>query len=400
MEEADKLPQQETPSPPQTIPEPGVVQPKPESDTKPKMLVPLLVVLVFLLLGTTSFFAYKYFQTGTKNAPAPTPVAIDATPGSFPTPAVLISAEEGVFRHVLHNLQFRYPASLNLSLSDDANPAREHYYLFAGFIPKGGDPTAYSMLYFDITEEFASFDEYFATQGCNDKTAQQVVETTYQGFPAKRVFCPDLPLPTEYVVIQKNGLLYRLGANFGSSFDSFYSAEEQKTLYYQILETLEFLPETDTSSWLSYTRDKVPGSSLSGFKLKYPADWSLDETENENFYSLLLTVDNVSFKVDQANIGGGGCLYPGDPDRDGPYTRVGEYLELVFNNGTIWRLGPETHNNDPENEPITVCQRRSGEDEFSSITSIGATGIVFSGTADQVILEEIVQILSTIEFLD
>lgn len=95
-------------------PEPKI----PVSNNTNGWLVPTLVVIILLLLGSTSFFAYQYFQPKTDNPVSITQITNEQTPELTPTPSPEKIDQNNeisdwqTYSNDSYGFSFRYPSDL------------------------------------------------------------------------------------------------------------------------------------------------------------------------------------------------------------------------------------------------------------------------------------------------
>lgn len=125
--------------------------------------------------------------------------------------------------------------------------------------------------------------------------------------------------------------------------------------------------------------------SFESFQLEYPSDMILfvnnNQISNPNYLdesaNLFFRLDKggSSMEIVSAAMGGGGCLYPGDPDQEGPFGRYGEY-ETLREDAGYWRRSLSlTPSSTDENPTIyTICSNVDEMGLFSTTTPVGGIG--------------------------
>lgn len=150
--------------------------------------------------------------------------------------------------------------------------------------------------------------------------------------------------------------------------------------------------------------------SFESFQLEYPSNMTsfvsnnqitnqnhLDKSENLFFR---LEKGSSSMEIVSAAMGGGGCLYPGDPDQEGPYGRYGEYKTLRTDVG-YWRRSLSLSQSTPDEKrtKYTICSNIDESGLFSTTTLVG--GIVYKispGEEDYISdFDEVVKSIKIIE---
>jgi hypothetical protein len=151
-------------------------------------------------------------------------------------------------------------------------------------------------------------------------------------------------------------------------------------------------------NWETYIHENIPDYAYwQGFTLYYPPSWEIyiaDGPPEFEILDLSITKDNYRIEIFQGPSGGGNCLYPEDPDKDGMYLRYGEYKEITKNDGSIWRIAyPE---NAPKDNPrLGICSKFAKDNEFAGTTPAGTISIYIPSKSAE-IPQEIYQILEKI----
>lgn len=161
----------------------------------------------------------------------------------------------------------------------------------------------------------------------------------------------------------------------------FISEDRVEEIFSQILSTFNLiLPE---SQFNKITHIAPENLSFDSFELLYPSLWELkigDVTINEdNFIDkeknlfLYLFKDNSLMKINSSAFGRGGCLFPGEPDKDF-FGRFGEYKDIRVDEEGIWRRAESLNEKNAEDQVYTIyviCHRKIGRDYFDSSTPVG-----------------------------
>ena len=123
------------------------------------------------------------------------------------------------------------------------------------------------------------------------------------------------------------------------------------------------------SGW-SYTKEAAPAGDI-----------ALDK----------LTITKGSYKISlyQAATGGAGCLYPGDPEVEGPSYRYTSFTDLTTSTGEKLRRGGTAGGSG-----FTVCQRQSGS--WGQPTEFGHISVASPASPSATTLVEIDLILSSL----
>ncbi len=92
---------------------------------------------------------------------------------------------------------------------------------------------------------------------------------------------------------------------------------------------------------------KVTGGGVLSFpryELTIPSSWTYNrESNTQNDEKLTITNGTYTLSVQQGGFGGSACLYPGDPNSEGPAGRYIAYIELTTKSGDkLRRSTPES----------------------------------------------------------
>lgn len=144
-----------------------------------------------------------------------------------------------------------------------------------------------------------------------------------------------------------------------------------------------------------YTHKKIDSLPFEGFTIEYPSHWTLNlnESTNKMLFFSLISQNGSTLKITQAPMGGGGCLFSNDADREGPYGRYGEYVVFKPNPTTEWRRAEYLGEIPEMRKTYSVCEKQS--ESFASLTKIGGIEYLFP-LFDEETLSEMDKILSSI----
>jgi|GEM_PF-3843309 len=135
------------------------------------------------------------------------------------------------------------------------------------------------------------------------------------------------------------------------------------------------------------------------FSLSYPADWQLisksqSSSGDDGSLSFSLTKNTAKISIDQGEMGGGGCLYPGDDLKDGMYEIYEQPTELT-KAGTRWRIAAAK-----DSQPLiyTVCEFDPKSKFFTSLTKIGRISLALDKDNAKIV-QEFNQIIESLKLL-
>ena len=156
----------------------------------------------------------------------------------------------------------------------------------------------------------------------------------------------------------------------------------------------------DTSNSYSPTSTPKPTRLISGgvskegglafdqFSLEVPVDWSIErKTPAPASEELAIIKGAYELKIFQAATGGALCLYPGDPDFEGPSSRYSLFAELTTQDARILRRSGSDAVGNTGKVGYTICQRNT-EGSFNQPTSYGHISFSLPKNYDKEILGE------------
>jgi hypothetical protein len=325
-----------------------------------KILLYILSALFFLILGASGFWFYQKKMVG-ELTPSP-------SPAPSPSPTLNETADWQTYTNTKYGYSIKHPSTMNIDRVES-------------LISVSNEP------YQEIISRLES--EWWGGTSQSPNKAEDIVVA---GVNAKKI--SGTQVSTGYglfeAIFPKRDQTYRI---------SFYIGPEEMKLDYGedtfnlILSTFKFLGEGYSEGWLVYHHDGIPSFELfgKGFRLYYPPSWqySVKEFEDPEGFILTLKKNGSEFSISQVAGGGGNCLFPGDPPREGMFGRYGEYKEFIKPGEIIWRRAK------PENsDQYVVCQRRPDKDFFTSATDVG---VILSFAEDSITLTEIDQMLERLE---
>jgi len=138
--------------------------------------------------------------------------------------------------------------------------------------------------------------------------------------------------------------------------------------------------------------DKSAGLAFFQYSLKTSIEWNeTSEAQTSADETLILKKGGYEISIFQAATGGAVCLYPGDPDFEGPSSRYGIFKDLQTNDNLALR-----RSGDAGDTNYTVCQKNS-EGDYGAPTSYGHISLKLPAGFDPKTLTEIDEILSSLQ---
>lgn len=126
------------------------------------------------------------------------------------------------------------------------------------------------------------------------------------------------------------------------------------------------------------------------YSVDIPNDWQYSKDGSVPGQVDRLTLTNGVYKIvfDQAAMGGGGCVYPGEPS--GPMaTEFVSFTDITSATGEKLRLGVSSDGN------AAVCESQSSA--WGDLTEFGRIGVTYPANPDQSIVSEVITIISSIK---
>lgn len=134
---------------------------------------------------------------------------------------------------------------------------------------------------------------------------------------------------------------------------------------------------------------------FNAYLLELPSDWTYSKegqpTGDVQMDRLTLTKGGIKITLYQAATGGAQCLYPGDPDVEGPNSRFASFVGITTQSGELLRRGTSEGSTG-----FTVCEKQ-GTNSYGQPTSFGHISITTSGTSSSSQTAEIDSILTSLK---
>ena len=156
------------------------------------------------------------------------------------------------------------------------------------------------------------------------------------------------------------------------------------------------IPDSPINNWGEFM-SPLKILELSHYRLFYPKTWKMvvDKREKEpKMLNVKLQKNNTEINIFQGAGGGGNCLFPNDPNKEGYYIRYGEYKE-ISKGDYIWRVAK------PENQQTyNVCGGEKNNMNFIDMASPIGWITLRDNVNDETTLQEFYEILEKLEILD
>lgn len=146
----------------------------------------------------------------------------------------------------------------------------------------------------------------------------------------------------------------------------------------------------------TYSGGVASGLSFNQYTILIGSDWVVKQEGDPNgspWDKLTASKNGYEFSIWQAATGGAMCLYPGDPDFEGPSSRFLNYIEFAGTDGKMYRRGTTTDPTTTKN--FTICEK--GTDNYGQPISFGHTGYKVPNPHSQSMLEEMDMIVASLK---
>ncbi len=162
--------------------------------------------------------------------------------------------------------------------------------------------------------------------------------------------------------------------------------------------TPEKLPQSmKTVTLVSAGLGPDSGLSFTKYQISVPEGWTPSHvTQNEGTWIDTLTVTKGTYelKIFQAATGGALCLYPGDPDFEGPSSRYDLFVSLTTKDGIAMRRGT-TNAVNGNKRGFTVCQKST--DSYGQPTGFGHMSYTTPIVVDEATLTEMDEMVKSLK---
>lgn len=161
--------------------------------------------------------------------------------------------------------------------------------------------------------------------------------------------------------------------------------------------TPEKLPIELTSTTVTAGLGTESGLSFAKYQITVPMGWTPNHvTTSEGTWvdTLTLTKGATTLKIFQAATGGAMCLYPNDPDFEGPSSQYDTFVDIKTNDNITLRRS-STNSNNGVTKGYTMCQK--GTENFGQPTGYGHMSLVTSLTPDPALLTEVDAMIASLK---
>lgn len=137
---------------------------------------------------------------------------------------------------------------------------------------------------------------------------------------------------------------------------------------------------------------KSAGLSFDQFSIMTPTGWvSKKESQSALDEKLILTKEGTTITIFQAATGGALCLYPNDPEFEGPSSKFEIFTTLTTKDGRILRRSGEKNGT-----AFTICQK-APDNSYQQPTNDGHISVKLVADFSPEILTEVDSIISSLK---
>lgn len=176
--------------------------------------------------------------------------------------------------------------------------------------------------------------------------------------------------------------------------------EEPESMTEEYPDEVEERSMEDRSTWEEFEFEGLENTSFTTFSIMYPDDWDIETAFNYPINEMRLSKDEYVLEISQRPMGGGACIFEGDDDFPGPHgdLRGKEFVEVETDVGAFRRtlVDPEAVYEEGISM-MSFCQFSEESQFFQSPTDIGMVSYSMPEDYDVKIVEEMDEIIKTIE---
>lgn len=139
----------------------------------------------------------------------------------------------------------------------------------------------------------------------------------------------------------------------------------------------------------------ISAGSTNPYSISIPTGWTQNREQQADIQldKLILNKNGYTLSIYQAPMGGGVCLYDGDPAFQGPSQSFSQYLDIKgtpFLMRRSWDIDPQK-----AQQIYTVCQKT--QDLYGTITTFGSISYETPKNADEKILVQMDAIVASLK---
>jgi len=134
--------------------------------------------------------------------------------------------------------------------------------------------------------------------------------------------------------------------------------------------------------------------SFPKYQMTVPSGWQdTRESQGEDNEKIILTKGSYQISITQGGFGGAVCLFPGDPDIDGPSARYDSYKEITTNSGDLFRRS--WTGNELTSQGFAICHKT--QYGWGAPTLYGHIAFITPAAKTRAMIDEMDSILSSLK---
>ena len=134
--------------------------------------------------------------------------------------------------------------------------------------------------------------------------------------------------------------------------------------------------------------------SFPKYQMTVPSGWQdTRESQGEDNEKIILTKGSYQISITQGGFGGAVCLFPGDPDIEGPSARYDSYKEITTNSGDLFRRS--WTGNELTSQGFAICHKT--QYGWGAPTLYGHIAFITPAAKTRAMIDEMDSILSSLK---
>lgn len=134
--------------------------------------------------------------------------------------------------------------------------------------------------------------------------------------------------------------------------------------------------------------------SFPKYQMTVPSGWQdTRESQGADDEKIILTKGSYQISITQGGFGGAVCLFPGDPDIEGPSARYDSYKEITTNSGDLFRRS--WTGNELTSQGFAICHKT--QYGWGAPTLYGHIAFITPAAKTRAMIDEMDSILSSLK---
>ena len=177
---------------------------------------------------------------------------------------------------------------------------------------------------------------------------------------------------------------------------SYLAGKNQLIKFPKVSTTQESSPSPLASPTPTASKTVKGGGILSfpKYQMTVPSGWQdTRESQGEDNEKIILTKGSYQISITQGGFGGAVCLFPGDPDIEGPSARYDSYKEITTNSGDLFRRS--WTGNELTSQGFAICHKT--QYGWGAPTLYGHIAFITPAAKTRAMIDEMDSILSSLK---